>query len=219
MKYFIKNLFLIAILLFPLAAFALEPYRSLNEVCVVEKKGGSYFFFHNGKEMKARQQEIFGKATRDNFEWFYVSKNDPQALYYTIQAKVYPQMRDAIIDSPSEEMIASVHPCALTQENQRLASTVTYEYTSQDRMCACLKENGKLNCNVTPSALNKAPFEKWVTFFESGGWPPVIIGVVPQIVFKAVWELPSAYHQRISPCNNNTSNENIIRKYMHSSRS
>lgn len=213
MKKTIKIMILMGIWLFPLEVFSqIEQYESVNSVCVVEKKGDGYFFF-NGNEMRARQGEIFGKATRDKFEWFYIYKTDPQDLYYLIKAKVYPQMRDAIIDSPSEEMKVMVQPCALTQENQRLAATVTYEYVSKDRICACLKEKGKINCRISAQDLRTAPYEKWVTFFESGGWPAVIIGVVPKIVFKAIWELPQDYHQKITPCDNNTSNESIIKEY------
>ena len=133
-------------------------------------------------------------------------------LYYLIKAKVYPQMRDAMIAAPDEEMKTSISACALTQENQRLAASVTYEYKSRDRMCACLKENGRINCRVSTNDLNEAPFEKWVPFFESGGYPAVIVGIVPNVVFKAVWDSPDDYHQRVTPCDSNTTNEDIVSK-------
>ncbi len=212
MKNTIKNIILLSTLLLPLGAFAqIEKYESLNEVCVVEKQGDGYKFLNNN-ELKARIREVVGKSTRNNFEWFYVYKKDRLDLYYLIQAKVYPQMRDAMIEAPAEEMKTSISACALTQENQRLAASVSYEYTSKDRICACLRQNGKINCRIKHTDLGNASFEEFAPFFESGGYPSVIIGIVPRVVFKAVWDSPKEYHQKVPPCDSNTTNEEIVSK-------
>lgn len=211
MKQTLKTIALAGLLLIPLSALAeIKPYKTLNAICVAEKNGNGYSFFKNRSEMRARSSEIFGETTRDNFEWFYVSKKDPQDLYYQIQAKVYPQMRDALIDAPNTEMKATIDACALTSDNQRLAETVTYQYKSKDRICVCLRENGKIKCAINENTLNNAPIEKWVPFFESGGYPSVIIGVVPRVVFKATLDVPDLYMQELSPCGYNTSNEDFI---------
>ncbi len=217
MKYIIRNMFLVGILLFPLGAFAQieTPYKSLDEMCVVEKKDDGYFFI-NQNEMKTRQREIFGKATRDNFEWFYMYKKDPQDLYYLIAAKVHPQMRDAFIDFPGNDMKVTIKACPLTRDNQRLAASVTYAYTSNDYICACLKESDKINCGASSARLKNAPFRQLLPFFSSGGYPAVIVGVVPSLVFKALLEAPEEYNEginRLIPCGNNTSNEEIVAEY------
>ena len=70
MKNIIKHIVLFSTLLLPLGAFAqIEKYESLNEVCIVEKKGDGYNFLNNN-ELKARIREVVGKSTRNNFEWF-----------------------------------------------------------------------------------------------------------------------------------------------------
>ena len=213
MKHVMKSAVLLGLLLLPLGVSAqIKPYMSLNRVCIAEKQGNGYKFFNNN-ELRARQQEVFGKATRDNFEWFYIYKENPQDLYYLIVAKVYPQMRDAMIDSPSEEMKTDVRACPLTRDNQRLAETVTYDYQSKDLVCACLKENGKINCHAKLADLKKAPFEQWAPFYESGGYPSVIIGVVPAVVFKAMWDAPDDYRQRITPCDSNSTNDSTVAEY------
>ena len=122
-------------------------------------------------------------------------------------------MRDAFIDAPDSEMKIKVRPCPLTDVNQKLAASVTYEYASQDSICVYIKEGGTLNCKVTVADLRKASLAQWVPFFESGGFPSVIVGVVPFKLFATVWDLPDPYHQKVTPCQSNSTNDEIAKNW------
>ena len=101
----------------------------------------------------------------------------------------------------------------LTDVNQKLASTVSYDYRSKDLVCVCLKKSGKLKLGVTDSQLRAVPYEQWVLFFETGGYPSVIENIVPKELGQ-VWEqLPSPFVQGIVPCQNNTANEDFIKQF------
>ena len=188
-----------------------KPYVSKNQVCIVEKSGGDYTFL-NEAELRSRQADIFGssKAKRDQFEWFFTEKQEGED---TIVAKVYPALRDALIESPNEQLIQKVSPCLLTRKNQKLATFVDFEYKSKDKICACIKEGGKLNCSVTVNELLKAPFSSLVPFFEVGDFSAVIVGRVPLKLFETIWNLPNDFSQQVSNCGYNTTNEEIAKNW------
>lgn len=180
-----------------------DPYRSLNKICVVEKRVDGYWFL-NGKELSAKAEQVFG-SQRDQFEWFFTEDEK-------IQAKVYPALRDAMINTPDDLYRQTISDCALTDVNKKLASQVSFTYRSKDQVCACLLERNRINCAINEKQLAQAPYEQWALFFETGGFPSVISGVVPPDLFKAWINLPDDYIQAISPCSNNTSNEELVKQ-------
>lgn len=187
------------LLLLPLLAVA-EPYLSLNEICVVEKKGNGYWFL-NEQEGAAKANQMFGEQ-RNQFEWFFAENGE-------IVAKVYPALRDAIIATPDDLYKQRIHACALTRKNQQLAANVSFKYKSKDDVCACLVEKGGISI-VSAKELAKIPYEQLALFFETGGIPSVIKGIVPPVLSKVWIDLPDDYIQPITPCANNTSNEEMI---------
>lgn len=199
-----KKLFLgiCCIVLLPVVSGA-NPYRSLNEICVVAKKGDDYWFL-NRKELAAKAEQWTG-AQRDSFEWFFTENGQ-------IVAKVYPALRDAIIATPDELYKQRIDACELTDTNQKLAARSSFKYNSKDKVCVCLLNESKVNCGINESQLRKVPYERWVLFFETGGYPSVISEIVPPVLSKAWGDIPDDYMQRISPCSNNTSNEEIVKQ-------
>lgn len=195
---------LFSLILLPLFVSA-EPYYSANQICVVEKKGDGYWFL-NGKELAAKSAQVFGNQ-RNQFEWFFTE--DEQ-----IVAKVYPALRDAIIQTPDDLYKQKIRACRLTDTNQKLASSVSFAYNSKDRVCACIFEQGKINCSIKAEQLAQVPYEKWVVFFETGSFPHVIEGIVPPVLFKAWIDSPDdcEYKQAITRCSHNTSNDDIIKE-------
>ena len=193
-----KLFFLGCLFLLPLVVAA-ETYRSLNEVCVVEKKGDGYWFL-NGKELQAKADQVF-KTNRGQFEWFFTEEGQ-------IVAKVYPAFRDAMIAAPGNLYKQTIKACKLTDVNQKLATSVSYEYHSKDLVCVCLRNSGRLKLGVKPQQVQAVPYEQWVLFFETGGFPSVITGRVPKELSKAWKDLPSDFMQEIASCEYNTSNEN-----------
>ena len=179
------------------------PYRSLNEMCIVEKKGDGYWFL-NGKELAAKQQQVF-ETQRNRFEWFFTENGQ-------IQAKVYPALRDATIQAPDDLYMQFIGACKLTDSNQKLASHVSFDYRSKDRVCACLFEQGSINCAINKSQLARVPYSQWILFFETSGYPAVINGIVPPVLSKVWMDLPDDYVQTIVPCSHNTSNEEIVKQ-------
>lgn len=180
-----------------------EPYRSLNEMCVVEKKGDGYWFL-NGKELQSKSKQIF-KTDRDQFEWFFLEEGK-------VIAKVYPALRDAVILAPDELYKQGIKACPLTDINKKLVESVSYRYNSKDNVCACLFEQEHLNCVANSKKLSAVPYEQLVLFFETEGFPSVIDGMVPSVLSKVWKDLPDDYNQRIAPCSSNTANLEIAKK-------
>ncbi len=182
-----------------------EVYRSLNEVCVVEKQNGKYSFFKGGNnELRKKAQAVFGEQ-RDNFEWFFCEDN-------VIRAKVYPALRDAFIEAPNNLFKQTVKACALTDTNLKLADTVSFEYRSQDKVCACVFEKNNLNCTVNVARLKATPYNELVLFFVSQGSPSLIQELVAPALSQVWPDLPD-YHQQIVPCQYNTLNEELAKQY------
>ncbi len=180
-----------------------EPYRSLNKMCVVEKKGDGYWFL-NSKELQAKANQIF-QTQRNQFEWFFTENGQ-------IKAKVYPALRDAVIATPDELYKQIIGACPLTDTNQKLVAQVSFKYESKDNVCACVFEQNRLNCVINEDQLARVPYGQWALFFETGGYPSVISGIVPPVLSKAWVEVPNDYIQTITPCSNNTSNQEIIKR-------
>ncbi len=218
-----KLFFLGCLFLLPLVVAA-EPYYSLDSVCIVEKKGNGYWFL-NDKEFRNKIDQIVGPQ-RNSFEWFFtdgtVEKDangfplkKPKAIrdQEKIVAKVNPMLRDAIIQAPEKLYIQKLYECGNTDENQKLAVSVSFRYTSKNRVCGCLFEVGRINCHVSKEQLKRMPTEKKVLFFQSEGAFPLggfINGIMPTVFTNIVDNLSG--YQNVDLCSNNTSNEEIIKQ-------
>ena len=203
MKKIYVLLYMVGFLMVPSLVQA-EPYRSLNEICVAEKKGNDYWFM-NGNELRAKSSQVF-QTQRDQYEWFFTQGDQ-------IVAKVYPALRDAIIEVPGAQYKQTIKACKLTDTNQKLAKSVSYEYRSADLVCACLQKGGQLQLGVTKQQLQAVPYAQWQLFFETGGFPSVISQVVPAQLARAWNEVPSDFVQIIVPCQTNTANENFLKSF------
>lgn len=181
-----------------------EPYRSYNKMCIAQKKGDGYWFI-NSKELAQKQGQIFG-AQRNDYQWFFIEDEE-------IKAKVYDALRDAVIAAPDELYKQTVKVCPLTDTNQKLATQVSYAYQSQDKVCACVFDNKRLNCAPSSQQLKTTPSQELILFFETQGFPSQIAGLVPPVLSQAWWKIPDAYVQKIGRCANNTVNDNLIKEY------
>jgi len=190
------------LILLPLQTVA-KAYRSLNRMCVVEKRGNDYWFL-NEKEFTSKSNLIFD-SQRNQYEWFFVENGE-------IQAKVYPALRDAIIASPSELYVQKVGACKLLDTNQRLARSVSYKYKSKDVVCAAIFEGNELKLGFSVQKLKSVPYEEWVLFFTTEFYPRVITGIVPKELAKAWNDVPDEYIQKVTPCENSTGNEAAIKE-------
>ena len=186
-----------------------KPYLSQNEFCIVKKAGGKYQFM-NHSAFTSEWPQIIAKDTRHNYEWFFV--NPQKDVDENIVAKVYPEMVDALLDSPSALYQFRKGACFASPENQQLAQKASYTYRSTDVMCATVLENEELRF---VNGLANFPLEEKVLFFyEGSGLSKELIGIVPGALAKAVLNSPNNFKQPVSACPRHSAAEEYVAENM-----